>query len=142
MAHLEKLFSEGLPERPYHTLDSHVTYKSEVATAEFKETKEVKQPKKEFHPITTEIHVTELRPIKLDPLQKRGASESHYPAEAKPGQMWERRLQSERGVTEARPQNDHGYSFDYQRESKHSEQNHVSSMSSRQVRIMMTDNDC
>ena len=43
MAHLEQLFiSEGLPDRPYQTLDGRgVTYKAETATAEMREVKEM-----------------------------------------------------------------------------------------------------
>ncbi|XP_045159923.2 uncharacterized protein LOC123525167 isoform X4 [Mercenaria mercenaria] len=90
MAHLEKLFvPEGLPANPYHSLDSRVMYKSETATAEMREVKEVQPMKKDFHPITTEIHVTELRPIKLDPLKKQEI------AQAPKGNTWERRLMSE-----------------------------------------------
>ena len=114
MAHLEKLFSEGPPDRPYHTLDSRVTYKTETATAEMKEIKPVK---KEFHPITTEIHVTELRPIKLDPMPKRGPSESHFADSLgnKKQQMWERRLQSESALTDKKAHTlDHSYTANYQ----------------------------
>lgn len=92
MAHLEKLFkTEGLPDNPYHTLDSQVIYKSESATAEMKE---VRPMKKDFHPITTEIHVTELRPIKLDALNQQ------QPPSKPKGNTWERRLQSEGNITE------------------------------------------
>ena len=119
MSTLEKLFvSEGLPDRPYHSLDSHVTYKSETATAEMKE---VKPLKSEFHPITTEIHVTELRPIKLDPVVQRGASESTYP----PGssQTWQKRLQSESALGERKTQKmDHSYNSEFKesRQTQHS----------------------
>ena len=119
MATLEKLFvSEGLPDRPYHSLDSHVTYKSETATAEMKE---IKPMKSEFHPITTEIHVTELRPIKLDPVVRRGASESTYP----PGssQTWQKRLQSESALGERKNQKmGHSYSSEMSesRQTQHS----------------------
>lgn len=119
MTTLEKLFvSEGLPERPYHTLDSHVTYKSETATAEMKE---VKPLKSEFHPITTEIHVTELRPIKLDPVVRRGASESTYP----PGssETWQKRLQSESALTDRKNQKtDHSYNAEYYKETRRTQQ--------------------
>ena len=95
MAHLEKLFvPEGLPDNPYHSFDSQVTYKSETATAEMREVKEVKSMKKDFHPITTEIHVTELRPIKLDPLNKQEI------AQAPKSNTWERRLMSEGAAIE------------------------------------------
>ncbi|XP_060564500.1 KN motif and ankyrin repeat domain-containing protein 1-like isoform X5 [Ruditapes philippinarum] len=95
MAHLEKLFvPQGLPDNRYHSLDSRVTYKSETATAEMRETKEIKSMKKDFHPITTEIHVTELRPIKLDPLNKQEL------AQAPKSNTWERRLMSEGATVE------------------------------------------
>ncbi|KAL4235906.1 KN motif and ankyrin repeat domain [Mactra antiquata] len=93
MAHLEKLFQpEGLPENPYHSLDGHVTYKSETATAEMREVRS--SNKKEFHPITTEIHVTELRPIKLDSM-----NQSQTMPKPK-GNTWERRLLSEGNIVE------------------------------------------
>ncbi|XP_052777525.1 KN motif and ankyrin repeat domain-containing protein 1-like isoform X4 [Mya arenaria] len=102
MAHLEKLFvPEGLPDNPYLSLDSRVTYKSEMATAEMKEVKTIKPLKKEFHPITTEIHVTELRPIKLDPMPKNGDASS---SRGMKHQTWERRLQSESAVSQTQPQ--------------------------------------
>ena len=119
MTTLEKLFApEGRPERPYQSLDSHVTYKSESATAEMKS--EVKPLKSEFHPITTEIHVTELRPIKLDPVARRGASESTYPPEA--SQTWQKRLQSESALIDRQNQKiDHSYSAEYRaRQLQHS----------------------
>lgn len=132
MATLQKLFvSEGLPERPYQSLDSQVTYKSETATAEMKE---VKPLKSEFHPITTEIHVTELRPIKLDPVVRRGASESTYP----PGssQTWQKRLQSESALGERTNQKmDHSYNSEYRQESR---QTHHSSSTTHKTDTMLS----
>lgn len=99
MAHLEKLFApEGRPDNPYQSYNSRATYKSETATAEIREVNDMRPLKKEFHPITTEIHVTELRPIKLDPLNRTDVLQS---TKNKSGNnTWERRLMSEGNTLE------------------------------------------
>lgn len=132
MAHLEKLFvPEGLPDNPYHSLDSRVTYKSETATAEMKEVKEIRPMQKDFHPITTEIHVTELRPIKLDPLNKTEVSQ----VPKSTSNTWERRLMSEGANIE----NGHRETF---RESHTESRRTHSATSSRRMETMeMTDNN-
>ena len=105
MAHLEQLFRpEGLPQNSYHSMDSRVTYKSQSASSSSETRHEIKPLKKDFHPITTEIHVTELRPIKLDPMPRNSSTHSSPAMGRKQHhQTWERRLQSESGVSEIPP---------------------------------------
>ena len=121
MTTLEKLFDpDGRPGPHYNSMNSHVSsYKSESSKSEIRS--EVKPHKSEFHPITTEIHVTELRPIKLDPVVRRGASESTYPSNAP--QTWQKRLQSESALTDRQSQKtDHSYSAEFResQETQHS----------------------
>ena len=108
MAHLEKLFNpEGQPPNHYKTVDTQMTYKSESSSSE---SRDVQPVKKDFLPVTTEIHVTELRPIKLDTMPKSRDGNTH--------QTWERRLLSESAMSDVSPRAYSESSGQYHNESR------------------------
>lgn len=90
-----------------------MTYKSETATSEVRDVQPVRN---DFHPIATEIHVTELRPIKLDPMPK--SQDMQQSSGGNKHQTWERRLLSESAVSDPRSYSHSESSGQFQRESR------------------------